>query len=306
MKTAVMLMPPTAWRRSTAAVRAFVWEFLVFGLKEARACIFAGSFFALLLLSRYLPLFGLPRYDFICIAALALQALLLWARIESKDEALVLCAFHVLGLALELFKTHPAIASWSYPEDGFLKIGTVPIYSGFMYAAVASYMCQAWHVLKLDLYDYPSYKLSIPLSVAIYLNFFTHHWLVDLRWPLMAGVVVIFWRTQVRFTVTDRQRSMPLVLAFALIGFFIWVAENMGTYLGAWVYPEQRMAWQMVSLAKISSWFLLVIISFMIVADLKHFREKLNTNTNHENTKERKHEKKPRERDKEIMANTRI
>jgi uncharacterized membrane protein YoaT (DUF817 family) len=90
-------------RRLAAAARAFLWEFFIFGLKEARSCIFAGSFFAVLLLSKYIPLFGLPRYDFICIAALVLQAVLLWTRIESKDEALVLCAFHVLGLLLELF-----------------------------------------------------------------------------------------------------------------------------------------------------------------------------------------------------------
>src|SRR5262249_46599380 len=171
-----------------------------------------------------IPLFGLPRYDFICLAALILQAVLLWTRIESKDEALVLCAFHVLGLLLELFKTHPAIGSWSYPEEGYLKIGWAPIYSGFMYAAIASYMCQAWRVLELDLVRYPSYWLSVPLSVAIYLNFFTNQFVSDVRWPLMAGVVLVFWRTQVRFTVTDRQRSMPLVLSFALIGFFIWIA----------------------------------------------------------------------------------
>jgi uncharacterized membrane protein YoaT (DUF817 family) len=292
LKTAGIIPVRTERRRLSAALAAFGWEFFLFGVKEARACIFAASFFAVLLISKYIPLFGLPRYDFICIAALALQAALIWTRIESKDEVLVLCAFHVLGLLLELFKTQPAIASWSYPEDAYLKISTVPLYSGFMYASVASYMCQAWRVLKLDLHGYPSYWLSVPLSVAIYLNFFTHHYFWDLRWLLMAGVVAVFWRTQVRFTVIpDRQRSMPLVLAFALIGFFIWIAENISTYLGAWVYPEQRMAWQMVSLGKISSWFLLVIISFLIVADLKHFRENHKTkkettdHTNHTNKK---------------------
>jgi uncharacterized membrane protein YoaT (DUF817 family) len=275
LKTASVIPARNEFTRLVAVARASLWEFFVFGLKEARACLFAGSFFTVLLISKYIPLFGLPRYDFICIAALLLQALLLWTRIESKDEALVLCAFHVIGLMLELFKTHPTIGSWGYPEEGFLKIGTVPLYSGFMYASVASYMCQAWRVLKLDLVCYPSYWLSVPLSVAIYLNFFTNQFVPDVRWPLMAGVVAVFWHTRVLFTVTQRQRSMPLVLSFALIGFFIWVAENISTYLGAWAYPDQRDGWQMVSFAKISSWFLLVIISFIIVADLKHFREKL-------------------------------
>jgi uncharacterized membrane protein YoaT (DUF817 family) len=274
LKTAVIIPTPLLAGQLLPAVRDFLWEFLVFGLKEARACIFAGSFFVLLLVSKHLPLFGLARYDFLCLAALALQAILLLTRVESRDEALTLCAFHVIGLALEIFKTHPAIGSWSYPEEGFLKIAGVPLYSGFMYAAVASYMCQAWHLLRLDLVDYPSYKLSVPLSIAVYLNFFTHHYFYDLRWLLLAGVLLVFRRCQVLFTVIEKQRSMPLVLAFFLVGFFIWVAENISTYLGAWVYPEQRAGWQIVSFGKISSWMLLVIISGMIVADLKQFREK--------------------------------
>jgi uncharacterized membrane protein YoaT (DUF817 family) len=253
---------------------ALLWEFFVFGLKQARSCLFAAIFFGILFLSRYVPLFGLPRYDFICITALLVQAILLLARVETKDEALTLCAFHVLGVGLELFKTHPAVASWSYPEAGYLKIGTVPVYSGFMYAAVASYMCQAWRILKLQLEHYPSYVLSIPLCAVVYINFFTNHFLWDVRWPLAAAVVCVFWRTRVRFQVTDRERKMPLLLSFALIGLFVWVAENISTFFGAWVYPEQRAVWQLVSVNKISSWVLLVIISFLIVAELKHMREK--------------------------------
>lgn len=253
-------------------MRALLWEFFLFGLKQARACIFAGSFFCLLFLSRHIPLFGLPRYDFLCLAALALQALLLATRLESKEEALVLCAFHAVGLLLELFKTHPGIGSWAYPEQAYLKVGTVPLYSGFMYAAVASYMCQAWRLLRLELDGYPPYWLSVPLALGIYANFFTHHFVPDVRWLLLAAVVVVFRRSRVHFVVWRQRRTMPLVLSFALIGFFIWVAENVSTYLGAWVYPEQSAAWRVVSFRIISSWFLLVIISFIIVADLKHVR----------------------------------
>jgi uncharacterized membrane protein YoaT (DUF817 family) len=62
---------------------------------------------------------------------------------------------------------------------------------------------------------------------------------------------------------------MPILLSFALIGFFIWIAENISTFFGAWQYPNQKHGWQMVHLSKISSWFLLVIISIVIVANLK-------------------------------------
>ncbi len=256
-------------------MRSFLWEFFVFGLKQARACIFAASFFGLLFLSRYLPLFGLPRYDFLCIAAILLQVVLFLTRVESLEEVLVLCAFHALGLTLELFKTQPGVASWAYPEDAYLKLGTVPLYSGFMYAAVASYMCQSWRLLRLELVNYPSYKLSIPLCAAVYLNFFTNHYLPDVRWVLLVpAIVVVFWRTRVTFLVTDRRHKMPLLLSFVLIAFFVWLAENITTFLGAYVYPQQRSGWQHVSLGIFSSWALMVIISFMIVAELKHMRER--------------------------------
>ncbi|HKH12794.1 MAG TPA: DUF817 domain-containing protein [Rubrobacter sp.] len=254
------------------SARALLTEIFAFGLKQARACLFPGIFITILLLSSHVPLLGLARYDFIFLGAVLAQAALVAFGVESRDEVLTLCAFHLLGVVLEVFKTNPAIASWSYPEEGFFEVFDVPLYSGFMYASVASYMCQAWRLLDLDLENYPPYALSVPLSIGIYLNFFTHHFIPDLRWVLAAGVFIVFFKTRVLFTATHRRRSMPLVLAFVLIGFFVWIAENLSTYLGAWTYPGQAGGWEVVSLQKISSWCLLVIVSFVIVADLKHAR----------------------------------
>jgi uncharacterized membrane protein YoaT (DUF817 family) len=114
--------------------------------------------------------------------------------------------------------------------------------------------------------------VSLPLAGGVYINFFTHHFVFDVRWPLALGIVVVFRRCRVYFTVWRKRRSMPLVLSFVLIGFFIWVAENMASYLGAYVYAEQRNGWQVVRLGILSSWVLLVIVSFIIVAFLKHVR----------------------------------
>lgn len=258
----------------TLKFKDFVYEFIVFGLKEAQACIFAASFFFILIFSSKIPLFGLPRYDFIFIAALLLQVILVATKIETLSELFVLSQFHLLGLALEIFKTHPAIGSWVYPEDGFFKILNVPLYSGFMYAAVASYMCQAWRIFRLNLVNYPSYRLSVPLCAAIYLNFFTHHFIGDYRWYLAIAVLITFRKTWVEFYVLEKKRQMPLLLAFFCIGFFVWVAENIATFYGAWVYPEQNKAWTFVSLGKVSSWVLLVIISLILVAALKHTKSK--------------------------------
>ena len=66
---------------------------------------------------------------------------------------------------------------------------------------------------------------------------------------------------------------MPMTVAFVLIGFFVWVAENIATYYGAWQYPNPSGGWHPVSLAKISSWSSLVVFSFLIVAQLKHVKE---------------------------------
>ena len=192
--------------------------------------------------------------------------------LESCDEIKVICVFHLIGLGLELYKVH--MGSWGYPEDGWSKLGGVPLYSGFMYASVASYLCQAWRRMDVDLTNWPAMRYTVPLSAAIYINFFTHHYIPDFRWILLALVLFVFFRTHVTFQTGHITYRMPLVLSFALIGFFIWIAENIATFLGAWQYPDQETSWRLVGFGKISSWFLLVIISFIIVAQLKHVKQR--------------------------------
>ena len=68
---------------------------------------------------------------------------------------------------------------------------------------------------------------------------------------------------------------MPLAISFLLIGFFVWLAENIATFLHGWQYPDQARAWSIVHSSKITSWFLLVIISFICVAQLKHVKARL-------------------------------
>ena len=254
-------------------LKNFIREFLVFGIKQARAAIFAGSFFVLLFLSNHLPLFGLARYDFLFVAAVLIQVALYIFRLETKDEVKVIFLFHIIGLVLELYKTHPAIGSWSYPETAFFKISTVPLYSGFMYAAIGSYISQSWKIMRLELTNYTHYIWSVVLCALIYINFFTNHYIYDIRYFLITAVFIFFWKARVYFTVTRTRRWMPLFVAFILIAFFIWIAENISTFYGAWQYPNQVHAWNVVSTNKITSWFLMVIISFILVAYLKHFKK---------------------------------
>jgi uncharacterized membrane protein YoaT (DUF817 family) len=246
-----------------------VHEFLVFGLKQAASCVFAGSFLFLLAISSYVRIPGLARYDFLFLSAIAIQLILIVLRLETWREVAVLSLFHLIGMGLELYKTSPPVHSWRYPEYAFFHIRTVPLYSGFMYASVASYIMQAWRHCRLRLTHFPRFWMAVSLCAAIYINFFTNHFIPDLRWPLGAAVLILFWRTRVHFTITRTERNMPAALSFLLIGFFIWIAENIGTYFGAWVYPNQARKWAIVGPAKITSWMLLVIISFIIVAALK-------------------------------------
>ena len=68
---------------------------------------------------------------------------------------------------------------------------------------------------------------------------------------------------------SDRvHRPMPLAIGFVLVASFIWVAENIGTFARAWAYPGQTAEWSMVSLNKLGAWYLLMIISFVLVASI--------------------------------------
>lgn len=70
----------------------------------------------------------------------------------------------------------------------------------------------------------------------------------------------------------DRDRRMPLLLAFILIGLFIWLAENISTFWGVWQYPNQLGAWSAVHVSKCSSWSMLVVMTFAIIDHLKHVK----------------------------------
>lgn len=225
-------------------------------------CIFAS-----LSIGKALAIPGLPRYDFILLMCLGFQALFLLKGWETLEEAKASLLFHACGLMLELFKVRAG--SWSYPGDAYSKVLDVPLYSGFMYASVAGYIHQVWKGLDLRLTYWPHPALATALGAAIYLNFFTHHFLPDFRWLLAALTLVVFGRTWVAFRVAGVRRHHPLCLSFVLIGFFVWLAESLATALGAWVYPHQRHGWNWVHPAKFGAWSLLVIVTFVVVARQK-------------------------------------
>lgn len=261
--------------RQIESLRRWALEFLYFGVKEARACLFVGLFMLAMLVTPRAGVLGIPRYDVLLVVAVGLQLWMVWARLETWDELKAVCLFHVVGFALEAFKVSSSIQSWSYPDFAYTKLFGVPLFSGFMYATIGSYMIQSWRLLDLRVRHHPPYWMAATIAILIYANFFTHHYIGDYRWYLAACALGLYSRTMVTFRPLDRDRQMPLLLAFVLIGFFIWLAENIGTFWGVWRYPNQLGAWSVVHLSKWSSWSLLVIMTFTIVASLKHIKEKI-------------------------------
>jgi len=110
--------------------------------------------------------------------------------IETIDELKVITVFHLMGLAMELFKVWKG--SWSYPELAITRIGGVPLYSGFMYASVTPYLCQGWRRFNLSLLLYRNTRTEFSLQNGVY--------------------------------------QIHMAAALMVIGFFVWIAENITTF----------------------------------------------------------------------------
>ena len=206
----------------------------------------------------------LARYDFLFLGALGIQAFLLLLRMETIREAEIIFIFHAIGTAMEFYKTQ--IGSWTYPEPCLFHVGHVPLFSGFMYASIGSYIARITRILDMRYARHPGRGLMIVLAVMIYINFYTDHFAPDIRGFLFLLAGAAFGPTWVYYRPYRQWRRMPLLLGFGLIAFFIWLAGNIGTFAIVWRYPNQIGGWQLVHFAKYGSWYLLMIISFILVS----------------------------------------
>ncbi len=253
------------WVRGPWSLAAF--EFLSFGIKQGWACLFGGLMLTLILgvYLFYPDSAPLHRFDVITLGAVAIQLGMIGFRLESWAEVRVIAVFHVVGTAMEIFKVQAG--SWIYPgaSEALFAIWGVPLFSGFMYASVGSYMTRVWRIFDFRFDRFPPVWAQAALAFAIYINFFSHHYVIDIRWVLFAASALIYGPCVVWFRPDRAHRFMPLLLGLVLVALFIWFAENIGTFARAWSYPGQEHQWEMVSLAKLGSWFLLMQISFVLV-----------------------------------------
>nr|WP_321508076.1 DUF817 domain-containing protein [uncultured Celeribacter sp.] len=238
-------------------------ELIMFTVKMGWASLFGGLLLIAMLVTNGIwnDAWPIARYDALLAYALALQILFLLFRLETLDEAKVILLFHLTGTVMEIFKLH--MGSWDYPGAGLIKIGGVPLFSGFMYASVGSFMARAIRLFDMRFAPYPPYWATLLFAAAIYLNFFTHHFGPDIRIGLFAASLILYARTRVWLRI-GQWHWMPMPLAGALSAFFLWIAENVGTATRIWLYNGQ-IAGDMVGFSKMGSWYLLLYVSFVTV-----------------------------------------
>jgi len=211
------------------------------------------------------PVCGVYRYDFLLFYALIIQFFLIYFKLETQREGVVIALFHVLAMLMELFLTSPQIASWHYPEAGVLRINNVPLFAGFMYSAVGSFLARSLRVFAVTFEQLPPLRALALLAVLSYVNFFSHHFYPDLRLGLFLASLGLFWRTRLTLHLAQRPWRLwflPVLLALAT---GVWLAENIATFSNIWLYPSQVQHWHWVGVGKVGSWYLLLLLSLVLV-----------------------------------------
>lgn len=238
-------------------------ELGIFIQKQLRSALFAILFLSCVVITGYIQIEHIARADLLLICALCIQAVLLYTKYETYEEFQIICIYHVIGTVMEIYKT--SIGSWEYQHIGIAHLFGVPLFSGFMYSTIGSYITRAWSEFKIKITHAPDIAIHGTISFLIYLNFFTNHYIYDFRYVLLASVILIYSKVRLIYHISEKARSIPLVLIFLFVAVGIWLAENLATFYSVWLYPSQKTAWHLVSPEKITSWWLLVILSFILV-----------------------------------------
>ena len=166
-----------------------------FFIQQAKAAIFGGFLLFLIIATHFYYPFheSFHVFDFLFLSAVFFQICLLLLKKESKKEFLIIIIFHILAMIMEIFKTSSAIGAWNYTgvNSSFFRIGNVPLFTGFMYSAVGSYIVRSFEYLKLEFKPWPSSKALGIISFFIYTNFFSHHYIFDFRYFILFFIFLL-------------------------------------------------------------------------------------------------------------------
>jgi uncharacterized membrane protein YoaT (DUF817 family) len=134
-----------------------------------------------------------------------------------------------------------------------------------MYSAVGSFLARGLRLFDVSFQWLPSLRWLAVLAILSYLNFFSHHFYPDLRGGLFIASIVLFWRT--RLLVQWGSSSLRLMFLPMLLGLagIVWLAENIATFSHIWLYPSQVAQWHWVGVGKVGSWYLLLLLSLVLV-----------------------------------------
>lgn len=253
--------------QSTAVPRTDI-RVVQFAMEALHASLYCAAFplFVLgaLALTAVVDIAVIPRYDAVLMFCLVFQFAMLRFGIETPREFATIFLFHTMGTALEMFKVNHG--GWYYPEPSWVRLMGVPLYSGFMYASVGSFILACWKRFDLRLESFPPIAAVATLVLATYANFFTNYWLWDMKPLLLFAAIALFLRTRVRGAFSAFSAHARLPFLFLVLGPVVWCAENVGTWLGSWEYPRQAGRWVAVPPDKLLSWTVLVMVSFLVVA----------------------------------------
>lgn len=244
-------------------------EFLIFIKKQASCALFGGLMLFFVLVTKYVHIPGIHRYDLLLFIALAIQAILIYFKLEHRREIIAIVVFHICAMVMEIYKTSPMVGSWVYPEPALFAIATVPLFSGFMYSSVGSYIARAWRINNFVFKNLPSRSILAAIALLIYVNFFTNHFVYDVRYIIFGLLIVIFWKTKFYATLTHRTFQIHPLITNGLLALFVWFAEQVSTFARIWIYPNQTLEWHPVSFHMFTSWYMLLIFSFIIISLLQ-------------------------------------
>jgi Uncharacterized integral membrane protein len=239
-------------------------EPVLFVLKHLWAGLFGGVLMVAIALSNHLwnDAWPIARYDVLFVVAVATQGLFLLFRLESREEVAALVSFSILGLGMEWYNT--AAGNWAYPEEGIFAIAHVPLFVGAMYAAVGVCVIRMIRIFEMTFAPFPPRWAALILAAAIYANFFTQHIWIDIRYGLFVAMILLFARTRIWFTPAPGRRWwMPMLLSLFLSALGVWLAENLGTLTGTWLYDGQATE-DWVSLATMGSWILFLYVALVV------------------------------------------